>query len=594
MSRPWTGRSWGRRLVACAGLSAGLTVWPAIVRGQDRVSARLDPDHVVLGATVDLVVTVQPEAFRSDIEDPHLPALPTVLLAGTGREARVRVTNGRVTRLTVFRFTLRPLVAGPLTIPPVRVVVDGRPRFTRGVRLNVLAVSAGGGVGPAAAGLRGGGHPDPRMPPPDGTPGIFAVTRVDRAEAWVGQQVTLTFAFYHDPSVPLLESPDYAPPASPGFWRIELDAEPTVSAERIGARTYHVQRFRYALFPLRPGALVIQPATVRVVEPDPKRWWAAGATRTITTAPLGVVARPLPAGAPAGFDGTVGRFALGGGVGSAQGMVGVPLALELTVSGAGNPTPIGAPVLPSWPDVDTHPPAVDSATAIRAGRVEGRKAFRFLLVPREAGPLGLGMARLPYFDPATGAYAVDTLRLGEIQIAAAPAGATPGAAIRAPAGPTLWPARTPRPGGSRDLARERWYWTALAGPWLVWLGVLGAARARRGERVGFRRRAAGRELERARQALQRGASGAEQDAARAIDGALAARYGVRPGRGTVHPSAAELAGAGVPAAVAAAAAAAWSALGATGYGGQSREAAAAAVVRFVALLGSGRRPRACW
>ena len=125
--------------------------------------------------------------------------------------------------------------------------------------------------------------------------------RVDRQRAWTGQQVTLTFSFYHDPATPLAESPDYDPPQTPGFWRVELSSAPEISSERVGDRTYQVQRFRYALFPLHPGRAEIGPARVRVVQPDPERWWEPGRPRVLATDPLVVTVDELPAGAPAGF-----------------------------------------------------------------------------------------------------------------------------------------------------------------------------------------------------------------------------------------------------------------------------------------------------
>ncbi|HUP19569.1 MAG TPA: BatD family protein, partial [Gemmatimonadota bacterium] len=483
-----------------AAIGALLTVGAAGAAAQVRVDARLEPARIALGGTAELVIEVSSSGIRADVGEPTLPDLGPIEVLGQSREWGVRMAGTDVTRHTTFRYVLRPAAAGTLRIDPVRVTVDGVTHRTAVRR--ILVVDAAG-IGPAWRG------PSENPADLEGPPAIFAVTRVDRPSAWVGEQVTLTFTFYHDPRVPLSDSPDYDPPDTPGFWRIELDDAPRVGIERIGGRSYHVQRFRYALFPLRAGELEVGPATVRVVEPDPARWWLPGEPRTIRTEPLVIDARPLPVPAPADFDGAVGRFRLSGGLVDRRAAVGSPVRLELTVDGTGNPSSVPPPTLPDWPDVAVRAPAVEAATDLRGRSVEGRKTFRWLLVPRAEGALDLGLARLAYFDPAAGTFSVDSLRLGEIRV-------EPGARDDDPAvaaGPTLWPARTPAAPRPAGLAGQGWYWGALAGPWLGWLAVLATRRARRSRPADRSRRQARLELLRATSALEAGGPAAAATAA---------------------------------------------------------------------------------
>lgn len=438
--------------VLVAGAGAGA---PAL--GQDAgVTARLEPATVRLGDTVDLVIEIEPSGLTDPVPEPELPDLPAEVI-GSSRESRVSLLGGDVSRRVVYRYRLRPTAAGRLRIDPIRVDVGGRVLETGALELAVRG-SAPDGV---AAGDEGG------------LPAYFATARVDRERVYVGQQVTLTFAFYHDPRSALAESPDYDPPASPGFWRVEIDSAPRVQTERLGSRVYHVQRFRYALFPLRPGPLEVGSATVRILEPDPVQWWRPGRPRTLSTDPLRIVAEPLPPGAPESHDGAVGRFALEGGVSERMATVGVPLELSLEVEGVGNPTTVGEPLLPAWPDVEVTKAGTATRTRVRDGIVRGEAAFRYLLSPAQPGPLDLGRARFAYFDPERASYVVDSLELGEIEVrpGTAPlAAASPAKRPGRGEGPTLWPARSPV-----DAARKPpppWAWGGLLGPWLAWLAVL--------------------------------------------------------------------------------------------------------------------------
>jgi len=552
------------RRAAVVGLVAWL-VGPAAAAAQQsrRISVRFEPnDRVVLGRTVDLVVELSGDG---DLGEPRLGPLDGIEVVGTSRESRIEVTGGGFSRRSIIRFRLLPTRAGTLTLPPVRVPMAGAIQL---VRPPDLVVMDAGGVAGAAA--RAG-------PPP-----VFASTRVDKREAWVGEQITLTFSFYRDPHVPLSENPDYDPPETPGFWRVDLDDEPALDAERIGGQLYQVQRFRYALFPLKAGRFRIGPATVRVVEPDPDEWWMSGRTRTLSTDPLDVLVDSLPSGAPPGFAGAVGRLGLGGAVAQRESGAGSPLQLELTVRGSGNASALPAPVLPDWADVDVRPPAVESASRVDGGTVVGQKTFRYVLIPRRTGVVDLGTVRLPYFDPGQGAYRTDSLRLGEIRVAPGAGGPARPVAAERP-GPTLWTARVPRGPRVAGLAASPWTWVGLLGPWVAWLGALGAAGVRSRRRRGRAGRSAG-PLTVARESIAAGEPGALGQARRSVAGILEARYGVAlRGVGPAGRRAA-LAKAGVPRAVAAAAERAWDVIAEAEFAGGAPERAVIALAALESAL----------
>ncbi|CAN5239280.1 hypothetical protein BH18GEM1_BH18GEM1_08010 [soil metagenome] len=508
-----TGREVATGLAALLLSAAPLT---AQRDGAAAVTARLEPASTLFGGTIDLVVEITTPGVRSRVEEPRLPDLPAVVV-GQSRESQVQLDGSGLSRRLVYRYRLGPVGAGVLRVDPIRVVVDGQPLYTPALE---FVVSGGGLPADEPAALD-----PPSAWTADGPPPFLVTTRVDRDHVIVGEQVTLTFAFYHDPRAPLAESPDYDPPATPGFWRLELDPEPRVSVERIGPRVYHVQRFRYAIFPLHEGSATIGPATVRIVEPEPSRWWRAGDPRSLRSDPLRIDVEPLPAGAPPGYGGAVGRYSLRGAVQEERTTAGIPLELELTVAGIGNPTTVGAPALPAWPDVAVRPSPVQTETRVRQSTVRGTATFRYLLSPEATGRLDLGSARFAFYDPAAGRYEVDSIALGEIEVLPAPAGSVAAERPRRTATPMLWPAREPSPPWPSGLARRGWFWVALGGPWLAWLAV-GAARSGRDR---TRRRNPGRgarqRLARARRAVAAGAPGSVAAALAAVDDAVEARFG---------------------------------------------------------------------
>ena len=559
------------RAVAAALAAIVLAVGSAAAQ---EVSASIEPQLVAVGGTVELTVAVDPGDLTGSVDEPALPELPAgVAVVGRGREARVEMRGLDVRRSTVFRYTLLGTSPGTARIDPIAVRVGGRTLHTDPLVLLVVddAETARG----RAAGV---------------SPPIFVSARVDRQRAWVGQQVTLTFSFYHDPAAPLAESPDYDPPQTPGFWRVELSDDPEITSERIGGRTYQVQRFRYALFPLQPGVAEIGPARVRVVQPDEERWWEPGRPRTLATDPLTVTVDSLPDGAPPGFGGAVGRYSLTGALPTRDAVSGSPIELALTVQGSGNPAAVGAPELPDWPEIEVGSPNVETESDMDGQRLGGRATFRWILVPRNDGTLDLGAARLPYFDPDRGAYAVDTLRLGELRV-------SPGALARAsagaepPRGPTLWEPRSPRAPMLRGLAGSPLYWAALAGPWLGWLAVLGWRRRPR-RRPDATATTALDLLVAGRLGLESRGAAAALEARHAVERALELGYGVPVAGLSARERGQKLERRGAPREMIAAADAALVAIDGVRFGGAGLDAAVGAIERLTAAMaakrGSGR------
>jgi tetratricopeptide (TPR) repeat protein len=243
---------------------------------------------------------------------------------------------------------------------------------------------------------------------------------------------------------------------------------------------------------------------------------------------------------------------------------------------------VGAPELPGWPEIEVGSPNVETESDLNGPRLGGRATFRWILVPRSDGTLDLGAARLPYFDPDRGAYAVDTLRLGELRV-------SPGALARAnggeepPRGPTLWEPRTPRPPTLRGLAGSPVYWAALAGPWLGWLAVLGWRRRPRRRAVGAGTSAKDL-LVAGRRSLESRGAGAAPDARHAVERALELRYGVAIAGLSPRERGQQLERREAPREVIDAAAAALVAIDGVRFGGAGLDAAVAAIERLSASM----------
>jgi hypothetical protein len=267
-----------------------------------------------------------------------------------------------------------------------------------------------------------------------------------------------------------------------------------------------VSEDRRALFPVRAGVIEIPPASVGCRLAD-------GEELEIPVPGTRLEALPLPeAGRPAGFSGVVGPVQVRAHLSRRWLELGETTALAVIVVGEANVWAAEAPLDPAQPGLDVYPRTPE--LLLEPGeRLRARRSFVWTLVPRRTGLIELPPARVPWFDPASGAFVVASAPplLLEVRPAAATADVTP------PPPPAEPDARAPRRG------------VLLAA--LALLAGLAAGAAAWRHRRGAPLRAAAPALADAEQAL---AVGDRAAAAAALAAALRAGLAQRlPGAGTL-------------------------------------------------------------
>lgn len=169
------------------------------------------------------------------------------------------------------------------------------------------------------------------------------------------------------------------------------------------------------------GAIILAPGRQKIVvrTGESTRSGAAQAPvtelRSLASPVQRLTVRPLPAPAPRGFTGGVGRFTLTGAVEPLTVEVGEPVRWTLTLDGEG-----------SWPFISGLPPRSVSRDFRAPLPPEVRRTSRegalftstlaesVVLVPTKPGPHVLGPVTMAYFDPNRGTY--ETLEVPAVTI----------------------------------------------------------------------------------------------------------------------------------------------------------------------------------
>jgi len=404
-----------------------------------QISAEVNKTQVALDDQIVLAVTVM--GPQASLPEPQMPPLPNFSVYSSGRSQNISFVNGKVASSVVHTFLLVPRFVGKGTIEPISVSAQGTKVQTQPIEIQVLPPGSSQKAAPPQQ------LPAARPQGPTQAPDVFVTAEVDKARAYVNQQVTLSVRFYT--AVNLLGNPQYNAPKTSGFISEDLPPERHGNTVFKG-RTYYYSEIKTALFPAQAGRLSIGAALVRCqvqqdLTVDPfapdffERFFSRGLggaqTREPRSEPLLVEALPLPeAGKPEDFSGAVGKFSVSAAVDRTRARVGEAVNLTVTVEGTGNLKVVGDPKLPRMDSLRAYETVSSLNLDKKGDLVRGSKVFKTVLVPRVSGDLTLPAISFSYFDPEQRAFrAAQTLPI-LIRVAPGEGGASAPAAPAAPQG----------------------------------------------------------------------------------------------------------------------------------------------------------------
>ncbi|HYE97207.1 MAG TPA: BatD family protein [Rubricoccaceae bacterium] len=366
-------------------------------------------DRTVVGAGEIVTYTLEARGDLRGLGDPEPPPARGLTLVQRTPTLRSFVrSSGGADELTV-RWRYRAERSGTAELGPARVPISGRVFTTDPIRVEVS------GNAPSL----GRPAPSPSPDPPSSGSDLFVRAEPSSRRVVVGEQVVVDYVLYFAPHLQPRRSQVTAAWDTQGFWREELEVPPALTVARsvaVGGRAMMaVTVRRVALFPTRTGPLDLGPLPfevdlVRSLDDDSPfapffNPFAARFDTELVRAPaLTLVADPLPPGAPAGFSGAVGRFAMEAALERPTARAGEPVQLTVTIRGTGNIATLGAPALGLPPALEAFDPDEARNVDRNAAPLVGEKTFTFTLVPRQGGRAEIPALAWSYFDPEARIY----------------------------------------------------------------------------------------------------------------------------------------------------------------------------------------------
>lgn len=406
---------------------------PAAGRGEE-ITFTASVDRETISISDRLTYTLTIEGARDG--RPVLPEIPGFEAIGSSSSTQFSLVNNQTQVVQSISYTLMPLRTGEFTIPSARMVHGGKTYLTRPVKVQVVDGPAPPASrppavppGPPAAGE---GQPQPEAAPP-----LFITTEVDRKEAYVNEQISLTFKLYLRLQVANLH---YSPPPTTGFIEESLGDQRSYAQVRNGLR-YEVLEIPRAVFPISAGQLTIGPAELKGDVLVPRRsgrmspfgfddffgddfFAGAFAERqpfVLRSEPITLNIQPLPReGRPANFRGAVGRYDLETSAGPRTVRAGEPVTVTVKISGVGNLDTVTPPEIPSGDLFQTYSPEVETRKEVSGGRLGGERIFKQVLIPLTAEVKEIPPVSFTFFDPEPGEYRTLTGKPLAIEVQAAP------------------------------------------------------------------------------------------------------------------------------------------------------------------------------
>jgi len=386
----------------------------AAARANLSVTAETDRDTVSIDGNLYLTVTVSGDSHS--VPEPKLPNMQNFNVYDSGRSQSISIINGRITTSVSFTYILSPRFLGVQRIPAITVFNGKEKAVAPEIQINVTKAQQAQAAPAQPAARRQTRQPAARQAAQGGAEPIFLKAEPDRRSAYPGEQINLSIKFYT--SVPLSSNPQYVPPSFKNLIAEDLPPVRNGETELNGVR-YAFSEIKTALFALNSGPAEIRPLTVIAQVPsqsqvdpfDPNFFQnlmamsgAQGTSREFNTEAIKLDIKPLPAGAPADFNGAVGAYTVSASADRAEAKTGEAVNFSVTITGNGNLKAVTAPKLPELADFKVFDTMSSLDVRKEGDVISGKKTFTYILVPRTEGRRTVPPVKFAFFDPKAGAY----------------------------------------------------------------------------------------------------------------------------------------------------------------------------------------------
>jgi hypothetical protein len=353
-----------------------------------RVEALMASRFLVRGEQAKFDIVLRGGDFDQDVSMPRLPEIKNVDLRLLSSFVQRRPFENRRSEQFI-PFVVSSYEVGNHVIPPIEVMVDGEVQRTQPLEFRVID--------------------DTSLTWSTATVGdqrirYSAAFHALKDQPYTGEKQPVELKIYLPGDLIVMDwgIPDFERQGL-SAWRFQ--PQPQIGRAQLLGRNYYAIPYPSTASTNVNGPATLGPAslTLQLQLNSVQNFGRAYAQALKLAVPaLQFQSKPLPPGAPEGFDNAVGQFDMKVATGETDLREGDPVTLEITVSGSGNldalspPKPLDAD---GWKLYDASPEERGEERRELSGEVIFRQFMRPLRIQKAIPPF-----KLVYFDPAKGSY----------------------------------------------------------------------------------------------------------------------------------------------------------------------------------------------
>ncbi|WP_418982063.1 BatD family protein [Alistipes sp.] len=401
--------------IACTVLCS-LAIFPAYADGKVAFEAS-SPLTVAAGEPFRVQFALNAEPEEDTFSPPSFEGFDVLAGPVVSRGSSLSIINGVRTKSYNYTITyvLLPQAAGNVTVGAASIAVEGTVYRTDPLPIEIVDE----GTQPQGGQGGGSGHARPDRPDEPGQDVQRQVARddillraiVSRTSVYKGEPLRVTFKLYQRVNVVGYDGVKF--PSFNGFWAQELNTDNARSQrETYNGKVYETLVAReFLLYPQQAGTLVIEPAELTAVaqvvvqsrrNADP--FFGGGhevynVPRKVQSQRVNITVKPLPAGAPASFNGAVGRFSMDATLPPEQFAANSAATYTIRITGTGNLTFVQAPKLTLPASFEQYNVKTTESINTSAAGISGYRQFEYPFIARAEGTYEVEPVEFTYFDP---------------------------------------------------------------------------------------------------------------------------------------------------------------------------------------------------
>ena len=316
------------------------------------------------------------------------------IISGPSQQTNIQWVNGQMTSIKTLSWNVLPKKSGDVIIPALSVYV-GDKRF-KGKKIKIK-------VGETSY---------------DNSSEVFIAAEIDKENAYLGEQITLTYKLYKRVDVNIAGIDQFQMPNFKGFWVEELFTPQRLQYQskkiRINGVDYQVANLgQRALFPIASDDHIIPSIKVKVqleikkkkrrrdpfFDPFFDSFLSETKTRILSTKDKNIGITYYPQPIPDDFTGAVGQFDLNTKIDRNNVEVNDGITLTILLNGTGNIGLFSFPE-PKFPDdIEVFPPSENFEKDGFRNQITGKQKWEYILIPRRPGTLVIPKTKMSFFDP---------------------------------------------------------------------------------------------------------------------------------------------------------------------------------------------------